>query len=116
MSIKNIIKRLLKEELEVLDNTEKQLDDITTKVDVILMGGLDYRKGDLKIDQQVAVLKSKLPNKTIVGYRYTDLSGVLNEIKNNPTAYVVLFSAGCAYSSTVVNDVKYKNKVLHLRY
>lgn len=111
MSIKNIIKRLLKEELEVLDNTETQLVDNDTKVDVILMGGLDYRKGDLKISQQVEVLKSKLPNKIIVGYRYTDLSGVLNEIKNNPSAYVVLFSAGCANSSTIANSVKYKNKV-----
>ena len=111
MSIEKIIKRLLKEELEVLDNTDTQLDDNVTKVDVILMGGLDYRKGDLKIGQQVEVLKSKLKNKVIVGYRYTDITGVLNEIKNNPSAYVILFSAGCSYASKVVKGVNNKNKV-----
>lgn len=78
---------------------------------VILMGGLDYRPGDLNITQQKNVLQSKLPNKKVIGFRYTDLTGVLNAIKNNPDSYVVLFSAGCSKSAEIANAMTDKSKL-----
>lgn len=82
-----------------------------TGVDVILMGGLDYRKGDLNISQQVESLKTNLPGKNVIGFRYTQLNDVLNAIKENPNASVVLFSAGGSYASTISKDMTDKSKL-----
>ena len=65
--------------------------------DVILMGGLDNRKGDKNISEQVSLLKKNANNKKIIGYRYNDISGVKEMIKKYPNAIVVLFSAGDSY-------------------
>jgi hypothetical protein len=80
-------------------------------VDVILMGGLDYRPGDLKIGEQVKLLKSKLTGKNIIGHRYNDVNSVIQSIKENPDAYVILFSAGGGYSSQIAKQIKNKNKL-----
>jgi len=86
-------------------------DEELIKVDVILMGGLDYRKGDFKVNEQVTLLKSNLPDKKIVGYRYVDIDGVLSEMSKNPSAYVVLFSAGCSYASIISKQIINKNRL-----
>ena len=99
--------------IKKVDDPEKE-DNSQVEVssgDVILMGGLDTRSGDLNINQQVKVLKNKLPNKTIVGFRYNNLQGVLDAIRKNPESYVVLFSAGCKYSSQVAKEIKYKDRL-----
>jgi hypothetical protein len=81
------------------------------EADVILMGGLDYRKGDKDINQQVNSLKTTVGNKKIIGFRYNDPSGVKNAIEKYPNAIVVLFSAGCQYSSKLASIVGDKNKL-----
>ena len=81
------------------------------KGDLILMGGLDYRPGDLNINQQVQSIKTHLSNKNVIGFRYNDISGVLQAVKNNPDAYVVLFSAGCAYASQIAPLMNDKRKM-----
>jgi peptidoglycan hydrolase-like protein with peptidoglycan-binding domain len=99
--------------IKKVDEPEKE-DDSQTNVssgDVILMGGLDTRPGDLNIDQQVEVLKNKLPNKNIIGFRYNNLQGVLDAIRKNPESYVVLFSAACKYSSQIAEEIKYKDRL-----
>lgn len=78
--------------------------------DVVLMGGLDYRSGDLKISQQVEVLKSS-SNKNVIGHRYNQFSNVAKSISENPDVTVVLFSAGCLYASNVASLIKNKNKL-----
>lgn len=83
----------------------------TSNANIILMGGLDNRAGDLNITQQVEKLKKNLPGKTITGFRYMEISKVKNAITNNPDATVVLFSAGCAYSETVSLLIKDKTKL-----
>ena len=96
-----------------VDEPEKK-DDSQINVssgDVILMGGLDTRSGDLNIDEQVNVLKNKLPNKNIIGFRYNNLQGVLDAIRKNPESYVVLFSAACKYSSQIAEEIKYKDRL-----
>lgn len=106
---------------EMTDKTSTKLSD-TESLDkplpnemenntIILMGGLDYRSGDLNIEQQKNKIKVKLPNKNVLGFRYNDLSGVLGAIKNNPNSYVILFSAGCNKSSTISNAMKDKKKL-----
>jgi len=78
---------------------------------VILMGGLDNRQGDLNIDQQVKLLKTSLQNKSVIGFRYNNVSGVLKAISENPNDYVVLFSAGGRYSDKVSSQIRAKNKL-----
>lgn len=79
--------------------------------DIILMGGLDNRGGDKSISQQVELLKKNVTNKNVIGFRYNDPSGVKDAIKSHPNAYVVLFSAGCGYSSEMASMIKDKNKL-----
>ena len=82
------------------------------QVDVILMGGLDYRQGDLKIDKQVELLNSGTSGgKKILGHRYTELTKVLDSIAQNPNAKVVLFSAGGTYSKQVANAMQNKSNL-----
>jgi hypothetical protein len=82
-----------------------------TSNNIILMGGLDNRQGDLKIDQQVELLKSTLENKNVIGFRYNDISGVTNAISENPNSVVVLFSAGCNYANKISTQIKNKNNL-----
>jgi len=101
-----------KNTLNKLNNPGEMKNTETKKSgDVILMGGLDYRKGDLSITQQVESLKSNLGGKNVIGFRYTELSNVINAIKENPDAYVVLFSAGAGFSSQVSKQMKDKTKL-----
>ena len=87
----------------------------TSSTAAILMGGLDYRPEDYDINQQKSLLQSSLSVKSsvksVIAHRYTDLTGVLASIKNNPTATVVLFSAGCSYASTVAKAMADKTKL-----
>ena len=80
-------------------------------VDVILMGGLDYRKGDLNIGEQINLLKSNSSKKNVIGYRYNQFDKIETAIIQNPNATVVLFSAGCSYSSKVASLIKNKSKL-----
>jgi len=84
----------------------------TEPFSIILMGGLDYRAGDYKIDGQVEILKRGLgETASVVGYRYTDLTGVLQAIASNPNAKVVLFSAGGSYSRKIAQAMQNKNNL-----
>jgi hypothetical protein len=91
-------------------NTNKDSKNKTSG-DVILMGGLDYRPGDLNITQQINVVKEKLPKKNVIGFRYSNLKDTLKAIKDNPDAYVILFSAGCNYSSEIAKTIKNKDRL-----
>jgi peptidoglycan hydrolase-like protein with peptidoglycan-binding domain len=63
--------------------------------DAILVGGLDYRKGDYPIDKQVEKLKKNYSG-NVKGFRYnTETSTILNFLKSNTNVSVFLFSAGC---------------------
>ena len=87
----------------------------TSSTAAILMGGLDDRPDYYNINQQKSLLQSSLSGKSsgksVIAHRYTDLTGVLASIKNNPTATVVLFSAGCSYASTVAKAMADKTKL-----
>jgi len=79
---------------------------------VILMGGLDYRKGDYNIDGQVDILKRGMESTSqIVGHRYNDLNSVLDSIKQNPNAKVVLFSAGCQHANKIAQYMDNKDNL-----
>jgi len=92
---------------------EEKKDEISTDrtVDVILMGGLDDREGYKDIKQQVELLKTNLGGKNVIGHRYTDINGVKKSMIKYPDAYVVLFSAGCKYSSELSSLIKDKTKL-----
>ncbi len=80
--------------------------------DVILMGGLDYRAGDYKIDAQVQLLSKGFgTNKKVIGHRYNDLNSVLGSIAKNPNAKVILFSAGGSRAKQVADAMQNKNNL-----
>ena len=61
----------------------------------ILVGGLDNRKGDYSLEEQVKLLKKNYSG-NVKGFRYnTETSTILNFLKSNTNVSVVLFSAGC---------------------
>jgi len=71
-------------------------------VDAILIGGLDYRSGDLSIDAQVDKFKENFGSKNVKGFRYnTPTSTILDFLKSNPNTPVYMFSAGCTKSNDI---------------
>jgi len=93
----------------LIKNMKKNNDTIgDISNDVIFMGGLDNREGYLNLNQQVQLLKTNLKGKKIKGFRYNDISSVLNEVEENPNDIIILFSAGCSYSSEISKVTKNK--------
>jgi hypothetical protein len=74
--------------------------------DALLIGGLDTRRGDYQINQQINLLKSSFgQTKKIKGLRYnTSPSEVKKILDENPGIYVFMFSAGCNLALDVVNN------------
>ena len=99
--------------IKKVDKPDKKDDsqDKISSVDIIFMGVLDDRPGDLTLNQQTKRLKDKLPNKNIISFRYTNSTGVLAAIKKTPEAYVVLFSAGGKHSSAAAKEITNKYKL-----
>lgn len=74
---------------------------------ILLLGGLDNRAGDLKIDKQVELVKKGIDSSIDTkGFRYVDIEGILNAIEQNPNYSVMLFSAGCKYADKVAEKMK----------
>ena len=71
--------------------------------DAILIGGLDYRAGDLTIDQQVEKLKKTYgTDKKVMGFRYnTPTATILDFLTKNPKVDVYMFSAGCSKAEEI---------------
>jgi len=97
--IKNIIKKILKEELDL------------TKPVVVFVGGRDDSKYK-PIKEQTGILKSGLGNNfTVIPHRYTEVKAAKESIIRNPNCYVVLFSAGCSKSNSIASLVTDKSKM-----
>lgn len=69
----------------------------------VLIGGLDYRSGDLTIDQQVEQLKKTYgSDKRIKGFRYKEpTKNVLDFLLQNPNMDIYMFSAGCSKAEEI---------------
>ena len=84
---------------------------------ILLLGGLDYRSGDLTIDKQVELVNkgSGLETK---GFRYSNSKDLIEEInKSKKPMNIVLFSKGGEYSREIAKAMKSKNiplKYLHI--
>jgi len=78
--------------------------------DAVLIGGLDYRNGDLSIDQQVQKLSTSLGMQNVKGFRYNaQTSDILSFLKDNPNIPVYMFSAGCVKAKDISSS-QYVNK------
>lgn len=83
---------------------------------ILLLGGLDYRSGDKKIDEQVSLLKkgSQLEAK---GFRYNNSEGIIQYISDSKKPmYVVLFSKGGEYSNEIAKAMQSKKIPLSYLY
>jgi len=92
-------------------NYKKNNPILNENSNVIFMGGLDNRQGDLNLNQQVELLKTNLKVKKIKGFRYNDISGVSEAIKESPNDIVILFSAGCSYADKISELTNNKNNM-----
>ena len=83
---------------------------------IFLLGGLDYRGGDLSIEKQVELVKKGLSSSmSIKGFRYNDYNGILNAInESEQEMYVILFSAGASKSKEIAKI--FKQKGYNLKY
>jgi hypothetical protein len=94
-------------------SNSKEVDKIKGSDTVILVGGLDTRAGDKKIQEQVELVKKGLPsNANVEGFRYNKLEPVLEAIDRKPNAFIICFSAGCQYAGEIAQKLKEKNKNL----
>ena len=96
--------------------TKKALEDSSKKWDAILVGGLDNRPGDYKIDQQVVMLKRSLgATKNVKGFRYnTETQSILNFLKAHPKLPIYLFSAGCNKAEELASSPNVDKNKIHI--
>jgi len=102
--MKNLIRRILKEDFELMNpyeefgflSTEEE-DSLPT---VILIGGLDTG-GYKNIGQQKNLLQKGLGSDyKVIAHRWTDRENAKNSIITYPKSYLVLFSKGGEYSKS----------------
>lgn len=94
-------------------SNSKEVETIKSSDTVILVGGLDTRAGDKKIQEQVELVRKGLSvNANIEGFRYNKLEPVLEAIDKKPNAFIICFSAGCQYAGEIAQKLKEKNKNL----
>ena len=78
------------------DNTTFTQTNVQSEFKAVLVGGLDYREGDLKIDQQAALFKQGFGNVNVKAFVYkTNAQTVLNFLSESAKLPIFLFSAGC---------------------
>jgi LPXTG-motif cell wall-anchored protein len=85
---------------------------------VLLLGGLDNRGGDLKIAEQEKLLQKGLGEKyNIESFRYNDSKGILKKIEDSKKEmFVVLFSAGGSSADKIAEKLKDKKFNLNKLY
>jgi hypothetical protein len=104
---------MLKKPKNNLNSNQKEVEKIKSSDTVILVGGLDTRAGDKKIEEQVELVRKGLSaNANIEGFRYNKLEPVLEAIDRKPNAFIICFSAGCQFSGEIAQKLKEKNKNL----
>lgn len=97
-SIVLLIGYLITKKMKVTNNGSKK--------SVLLLGGLDTRAGDKKINEQVELMKSGFSKDVnINGFRYFDKDGIIKQIEKDKNSFVVLFSAGCGYAETIAKKI-----------
>ena len=77
------------------------------QIKAVLVGGLDYRPGDLKIDKQIELLNAGLGKNIaeIKGFPYnTKTQVILDFLKTTHGIQVFLFSAGCSKALSITNS------------
>ena len=99
-------------EEETSDSSEYSGGESTSSNDVILLGGLDYRKDDLKIDEQKKLLiKGLKKSMNVHAFKYDDPNSALLALDEFPNAKVVLFSAGTGYTNKFAKKIKNINNL-----
>lgn len=82
--------------------------------DAMLVGGLDYRSGDLDIGRQEKLFKEGFGLTTNVkAFRYnTSTKNIKEFLSKNPKIPIFLFSAGCAKTLDLASDPNVDKKTL----
>jgi len=84
---------------------------------VIFVSGLHNRSTDLSVKEQTKRVSDNLKiNADVEGYSHTDSENALRALESEPNSYVLLFSAGCAYSEKFARKLKSLNKSLNNLY
>jgi hypothetical protein len=94
--MKNLIRKILREVTE------------GDKPTVIFVGGLEHRRTDRKLNEQVSLLKQGLGSVfNIKSFHHNDnIDSILNSIESSYDPYIVMFSAGCKHCLKITNKVK----------
>jgi len=117
--IKNKIEDIKKDVKITKDKEEK---DTEEKKDgkiknVIFVSGLHNRSSDEPVKKQTKRVSDNLKiNADVEGYSHTDNENALRALESEPNSYVLLFSAGCAYSEKFARKLKLLNKSLNNLY
>jgi hypothetical protein len=116
--MKRLIKKILKEEIELLDFNQDPLtpnEELGTST-VILVGGLDT--GSYKnIEKQKTLLEKGLgANFKVFAHRWTNTSDAKKSIILYPKSYVVLFSKGCEFATSLSDELQSNGGYLNRMY
>jgi hypothetical protein len=84
---------------------------------VIFVSGLHNRSNDEPVKKQAKRVSDNLKiSADVEGYSHTDSENALKALESEPNSYVLLFSAGCAYSEKFARKLKSLNKSLNNLY
>ena len=80
---------------------------------VIFVGGLDSTVSPKykSLNEQTSILKSGMPEKTIISFSHVTPSNCIPAIEQHPTAPVILFSDACKASATIARAIPDKTKL-----
>ena len=95
-------------------NTNETRAEDTSDFDAMLVGGLDYRNGDLDIGRQEKLFKEGFGvNTNVKAFRYlTSTKDIKQFLEKNPKIPIFLFSAGCAKTLDLASDPNVDKKTL----
>lgn len=82
-------------------------ESIKSEIEVIFISGLNTRKIDLSVEQQVEELSTFIDYK-IISFAWNDYKSGLEYLKNNKNCIVVLFSKSCEHAIEFANLIENK--------
>ena len=108
--MKNIIKKILKEELDLISYDQEMESPLPTEEDslptVVLVGGLDTGKFK-NITLQKSLLQKGLGSGfKVIAHRWTEKEDAKITISQYPNSYLVLFSKGCEFSNEFASTLE----------
>ena len=96
-----------------LEKSKVKKSDASDSNVVIFIGGRDEQPKYKPLETQTSLLKQGLGSQTVLSfrYKYTDVTNAITAYQENPSAAVILFSAGCSSAQRFAKQMQDKSRL-----